>query len=143
MTPIELTQLWHERVWNQADESAIYEMLGENAVLEGLNLAEPGPAGFVPFHRGILMSFEGAHIEITQLIEQDGVVVGHAVFTGIHRASQSPVTIEFSLSVRWEDGKIAEAKNVVDYLPMLSQLKLFSQGDLGAALGLIPPESKD
>ncbi|WP_309387328.1 ester cyclase [Cerasicoccus frondis] len=140
MTPTELTHAWFQRVWNDRDEAAIYELLAPDTVIEGLNLPASGPAGFVPFYQTILKNFQGHHVEVQQVLEQDGLVVGHAVFTGIHSLTQTPVAIEFSLSVRWENGKIVEAKNVIDYLPMLSQLKLFSQETLGEALGLLPPK---
>ncbi|WP_269540144.1 ester cyclase [Cerasicoccus fimbriatus] len=142
MSPVELTHSWFRRVWNEQEEAAIHELLHPETVIEGLNLPAAGPEGFLPFYRTILENFQDHHVEVLQVVEQDGLVAGHAVFTGIHRATKTPVAIEFSLSLRWQNGQIIECKNVIDYLPMLSQLKLFSQETLGEALGLLPPKSK-
>lgn len=134
MTAIELTRAWFQRVWNERDEAAVHELLNTDAVIDGLGLQAKGPEGFLPFHQAFICAFESINVEITEIMEQEGVVMGHGVFTGIHHATQTPITIEFSFSARWENGQVVEANNVVDYLPMLSQLQLFSQDILGKAL---------
>jgi len=134
MNPTELTRSWFERVWNERDANAVREMMHPEAMIVGLNMQEPGPEGFIPFHQAFINGFDSTHVEILEMMEKDSVVMGHAVFTGIHHATGTPVTMEFSFSGRWENGLLMEAKNVIDYLPMLSQLKLFSQEILGKAL---------
>lgn len=103
------------------------------AMIDGLNMRQPGPDGFLPIHQAFISGFDNTHVEILEMMEKDGSVMGHAVFTGIHHATQTPVTMEFSFSGRWENGLLMEAKNVIDYLPMLTQLKLFSEDLFGKA----------
>lgn len=134
MSPIELTRIWFQRVWNEGDESAIRKMMHPQAKISGLGLEQVGPEGFIPFQQAFINGFDNAHIELLEIYEQEDQCFGHGVFTGIHHVTQTPVTIEFSYSGRWENDRLIEAKNVVDYLPMLSQLQLFSQDILGQAL---------
>lgn len=140
MSPLELTRTWFQRVWNERDSEAVHELMHPDAMIEGLNMAQPGPAGFLPIHQAFLNGFDSTHVDLLEIMEQHGSVMGHGVFTGIHHATETPVTMEFSFSGRWENGQLMEARNVIDYLPMLSRLKLFDQDILGRALD--PGESR-
>jgi len=126
MGPRALTQAWFDRVWNRQDDTAVHEMLPDHAEIHGLG-PEPvrGAEAFLAFRKAFIQSFKAINIELIELKEQNDEAFGHGVFTGIHRRTETPVTIEFSFSGRWRDGQIVEARNVIDYLPMLSQLQVF------------------
>ncbi|MGE9297009.1 MAG: ester cyclase [Puniceicoccales bacterium] len=134
MSPTELARVWFDRVWNQQEEPAIFEMLSADCMIEGLNMTEPGPVGFLPFYRGFINAFDAIRIELIELKELEDSSFGHGVFTGIHQRTRTPITIEFSFSARWKDGKVVEARNVIDYLPMLSQLHMLGQEAIAEVL---------
>lgn len=121
-SPADLTREWFDRVWNQQDERAIYDLLSEDAEIKGLNLAQKGPAGFAQFFQVYCANFKDIRVEITEILEKDDRVMGHALFHATYVKNQKPVDMEFSFSAQWKDGKIIEAKNVVDHHTMLLQI---------------------
>jgi len=136
MSPKELTRIWYDRVWNQQDETAIHEMLSPDCFIEGIGVKETGPGGFIPFYRAFIQAFDAVRIELIEVREDGDSGFGHGVFTGIHKKNRTPVTIEFSFSGRFENGKIVAARNVIDYLPMLSQLQMLGKEALADVLNI-------
>ncbi|MCZ6671926.1 MAG: ester cyclase [Verrucomicrobia bacterium] len=118
----ELTIEWHNRVWNNRDEDAIYELMDDKCIVHGLDLTEPGPKGFVRFHRQYFEIWDNIQIDIFEMIEDGNLAIGHARVTGIHKPTQNKIDAPFSISVKWQDGKIIEARNVVDYVTLLTQM---------------------
>lgn len=121
-TADELTREWFERVWNERDERAIYDLLAESCEIQGLGVGKSGPEGFLIFYRAFCASFSEINVEVTEMIEQGDRVMGHARCRAIHTKTQKPIDMEFSFSARWQDGKMVEAKNVVDNHAMLVQI---------------------
>ncbi len=138
-TAKELTLEWHERVWNNLEEAAIHELMCTRCDIAGLDLSSPGPEGFLKLYHQFLSVFEAIHIDVFEMAEEDGHVVGHARFTATHKATNRKVDFPFSLSVKWKDGKATEARNVVDYTTLLSQLDMLDMNTLAQALS---PQSK-
>ena len=66
-------------------------------------------------------------------VEEEGFVIGHAHFTAIHKAAQNNIDIIFSLSIKWKDGQAVEARDVVDYTTMLTQMGLLDQDIMAKA----------
>ncbi len=50
LTPAEVLHTWFERVWNQADESAIDELLHPTAIAHGLTKADGSEVRGLPGH---------------------------------------------------------------------------------------------
>ena len=96
--------------------------MDENCVIRGLQLPCPGPEGFVQFHRLYLSLYENIHIDVFELVEEGNVAIGHARVTGIHKKTGNKIDTVFSISIRWKEGKVIEARNVVDYVALLGQM---------------------
>ncbi|MEM9418162.1 MAG: ester cyclase [Planctomycetota bacterium] len=134
-SPNALVEEWFERVWNQCDENAVYEMMDPTCNVAGLDTKSAGPEGFLGFHRSFQNAFDSIHIEVTEAIEQDDLCIGHARFTATHKGTGKPVDMVFSASTRWRDGKIYEARNIVDFTTMLIQIGLLDPQIMVQALG--------
>ncbi len=113
---------WHDRVWNHLEEAAIFELMDGTCVVHGLDLPEPGPKPFVAFYRNYLKTFSDIHHEIFELVQDGDHVVGHARMTATHIPTGKQVNVPFSISVVWKNGKAVEARNVVDFFSLLTQL---------------------
>ena len=110
---------WFEEVWNQKRESAIDELMTEDAMVHGI--AGPdgkeirGPVAFRPFFHHFCAAFPDIRItiEVTATHTGRGVTAAptnrFARFTGM-------------CIVRVENGKIAEGWNNFDFLSMYQQL---------------------
>lgn len=118
----ELTLEWFNRVWNNLEESAIDELMCKDCEIQGLNLAEKGPEGFKQFYRSYCAAFENIVMEVFELVEEEGLVLGHVRFTGTHLGSGKNVDIVVSLSVRWVNGKASFGRNVADFVTLLAQI---------------------
>ena len=131
----QLTLDWFERVWNGSDERAIHELTCPDCEIKGLEMPMAGPDGFVAMHRMFQDAFSDINVEVLDLVEEDGHVAGHAQFHANHRSTDKPVSITFSISVKWRDGRMTEARNVVDYFGLLTSLGLVEARSLSAAFG--------
>jgi len=118
----ELTLEWFKRVWNNGEQAAIHELMSPNCEVKGLDLPATGPEGFLPFYHNFQALFDDIHMDIFEMIEDDGHIVGHGRFQAMHKKSGNKVDIIFSSSIKWVDGKATEARNVVDFVGMLSQM---------------------
>ena len=130
----ELTLDWFERVWNQQDIAAIPELMAEDCIIHGLSLGENGSKAFAQFHAAYCQAFENIHIEVFEVVEEDMKTIGNCRFTALHKGSGKDVEMVFSFSVKWENQKAVEARNVVDFTTMLAQLELFDPSQMSKAL---------
>ena len=124
---------WFERVWNQADASAIDELLAEDAVVHGLATVEGaemrGPAGFKGIHDAFLDAFPDLNIEVEDCVEDGARLAFRCVVRGTHRGGGLGIAptgraVEFGGMgfLRVEGGKILEAWNTFDFQRMHDQL---------------------
>jgi steroid delta-isomerase-like uncharacterized protein len=124
---------WFEQVWNQKRESAIDELMAEDAVVHGI--AGPdgkeirGPVAFRPFFHHFCAAFPDIRITIEDvLVDGDKVAVRCAV-TATHAGpgltaapTNKAANITGMCIARIKDGKIAEGWNNFDFLSMYQQL---------------------
>ena len=139
-SPKELTEEWHQRVWNDRDEDAIYELMDDECVVHGLDLTGPGPKRFVEFHRQYFEVWDPINIDIFEMIEFEDRAIGHATVKGTHIPTGNEIDAVFSISVKWRDGKIVEARNVVDYVTLLTQMGALDKNVMKEAF---TPKSED
>lgn len=128
-------EIWFEQVWNQGNEDTIHEMMDEECEIKGLGLSEKGAEAFLGFYRTFQGAFDGIHIDLIDLMEEGENVMGNARFTAVHRQSGKKVDFVFSALGRWRDGKIVEARNVVDFTTMLTQVGALDESVMRTALG--------
>ena len=127
VTAVDLTLEWFERVWNKLDETAIYDLMADCCEIKGLNLQDVGPKAFVSYFEKFTSTFEDIEIIVFEILENDDLVLGHARFTAKHRDSGINVDTVFSISAKWQDGKMIEARNVINFISLLSQLGFVDQ----------------
>ena len=117
-----LTWRWMEEVWNNGRESAIDEMLDENAVIHGLEgITEKGPAGFKIFHRSFKEQFPKIHVKLEHVVK-DGDHENSRCSVDATNASGQEVHFTGMTSVQIENGKIKEGWNSFDFMSMYQQL---------------------
>lgn len=122
---------WFREVWNEKNESSVYDMLEEHAKLHGLTDGADGEGWthFLPFYYSFLEAFPDVHIELLDVFDNEDRVamrmLGHAThlgtFAGIE-ATGNPVTIEAMIICRIRNGKIYEAWNEVNLAKLFKQI---------------------
>ncbi len=117
-----LTYRWMEEVWNNGHEEAIDEMLDENGIVHGLEgVNEPGPAGFKVFYQAFRQQFPRVHVEVEDVVSEDGYETSRCIVDAITASGQS-VQFTGMTYLRISNGKIAEAWNSFDFMSMYQQL---------------------
>ena len=119
------TEEWFRRVWTEGDLSAIDELMDPGCEIVGLGIGAIGPEGFRAVHGAFHRGFSEIRVEPLELVEEGDMVSGHARFCAVHRNTGREVDMIFSLSGRFEKGRLVWIRNVVDHLSLMAQLKLF------------------
>ncbi|NRA37256.1 MAG: ester cyclase [Planctomycetes bacterium] len=118
----QLTEEWFDRVWNQGDQAAVHEMMCTSCTVKGLPMEKAGPDGFVGIHQVFQSTFDNIKVDIEEIHEIGNRAIGHAHFTGTHKGSGKAVDIIFSFSGEWHNGKVTDARNVIDFAALLTQI---------------------
>lgn len=118
-----VTYRWFQEVWNQGMENSIDELLDANAVVHGIDgINEPGPNGFKPFYRNFLQDFADLHVEVEDVISEDGYESARCKVSAKHKASGQTVSFSGQTTTKVKNGKITEGWNNFDFLSMHQQL---------------------
>jgi steroid delta-isomerase-like uncharacterized protein len=128
-----LVHEWFERVWNQADATAIDELMADDAVVHGLATADGsamrGPDGFKGIHSAFLDAFPDLHIDVEDCVQSGDKIAFRCVVRGTHRGAGLGIAatgqaVEFAGMgfIRAENGRIVEAWNTFDFHRMHDQL---------------------
>lgn len=129
----DLTTEWFRRVWNEQNEQAVYELMCEHCVVQGLENPELARQGFLNVYKAFNGILESIHIDIMEMVQEGDQVIGHAHFTAVHKNTKNKVDMVFSFSAIWKNGKISSARNVVDFVTMLSQMNLMDKATMAMA----------
>jgi len=125
--PSEVVQLWFERVWNQADESAIDELFAPRGIAHGL----PGetlrsPKAFKAFARAFRAQVPNVRIKVLRTVTEGELCAAHCLVTGtaLGRGGARGKKIRFEgvTIVRVANGRIQEAWNTFDFLTFNQQI---------------------
>lgn len=130
---------WYERVWKNADESAIEDLLHPDCIIHGIGVPIKGPEEFLAFHRTFLTNYRNPSVEVFEMVESEDTSLGHATFLATHAPSGEPISFVFSFSVKWRHGQAIEGRNVVDFTGLLAQLGALDPAILAETLA--PSES--
>ena len=115
------TQRWTEEVWNNANESAIDELLDADAKIHGLEKEMTGPDEFKPFYQAFREAFPSVHIDVDVLVANDEFEAAQCYVKG-KSADGKEVSFTGIVIGRFKDGKIIEGWNAFDFLSMYKQL---------------------
>ena len=124
---------WFEEVWNQKRESAIDELMAEDALVHGIvgpdGKRDTGPVAFRPFFHHFCAAFPDIRITVEDALVDGGKVAVRCAVTATHTGpglTATPTNKSAKITgmciVRVEDGKIAEGWNNFDFLSMYQQL---------------------
>ncbi|MBK1876986.1 ester cyclase [Pelagicoccus mobilis] len=125
---------WFERVWRRNDINAIAELMAPDCIVHGLGVPVTGPDEFKGFHHTFIQAFGEPSVDVFEIEEIEDKTIGHATFRATHKSSNQAIEFVFSFSVRWQDGKAIEARNVVDFTSMLAQIGAIAPNTLINAL---------
>ncbi len=120
MGPSEVMHAWFERVWNQADESAIDQLFAPACIAHGLTSVEEGPIkgpeAFKPFYRAFRSAFPDIKIAVRQCITEGNMCAARCDVSGTHKgnglgvpATGRPIFFTGIAMTRVEHGMIQEA----------------------------------
>jgi predicted ester cyclase len=117
-----LTHRWMEQVWNNGRESAIDEMLDDNAIVHGIEgINEKGPQGFKTFYRSFREQFPKLHVEVEHVVTEDDYETSRCTVDATNANGQN-VHFTGMTYVQIRNGKITEGWNNFDFLAMYQQL---------------------
>ena len=135
-TPDTMLKTWMSRVWNQLDASAIDDLPAEDALAHGLGERPlKGPAEWHAFHASFVGAFSTIHVEVEDQVVGGDKVAARIKGTMVHKASGTPVTFTGVATARVANGKIQEAWNTVDFLPLLTALGIVPADAVARAFG--------
>lgn len=118
----EFIERWFRRVWTEEDESAIFEMLAEDASMGGLEHTRlHGPKEVLMFHRLLRQQFTDFNFTMERSVEQEDRVAMSMTIECIEKATGEKITTFGQILCVIRDGKIAEGDNLVDFISMFEQ----------------------
>ena len=128
-----IVRRWFEEVWNQKRESAIDELMADDALVHGIVGPDGneirGAAAFKPFFQHFCEAFPDIRITIEDVLVVGGKVAARCAVTATHTgpgvtAAPTNRSARFTgmCIVRVENGKIVEGWNNFDFLSMYQQL---------------------
>lgn len=124
---------WFEEVWNQGREEVIDELFPDG-ISHGLgNEKVRGSNGYKPFYRAFKNAFPDLKVTVEDWILNGDKLAVHCNVTANHTGegiginpTNLPVDFNFMGFLRIEEGKIAEAWNILDFMKMYQQMEVFS-----------------
>ncbi len=130
----EFVRTWFDRVWNEDDDEAIYDMFAGGKV-EGLgaqtNLA---PDDFKNFKEAMCGLINNIHVNVDKCLEGDVWISALCTLKAKAVATGERITITGNVWIRREAGKIVEAYNHFDFMGLWSQLGLLPEDALEQGL---------
>ncbi len=128
-----IVRRWFEEVWNQKRESAIDELMADDALVHGIVGPDGneirGAAAFKPFFQHFCEAFPDIRITVEDALVDGGKVAARCAVTATHTgpgvmAAPTNKSARFTgmCIVRVENGKIVEGWNNFDFLSMYQQL---------------------
>ncbi|MCC2669987.1 MAG: hypothetical protein K0Q72_2458 [Armatimonadetes bacterium] len=127
-----LARQWFEEVWCRHRADAITEMMAPDVIAHGLgDGTDPfrGPEPFVEFHRKFCGAFPDLHLAVEDVLGDGDLTAVRFTASGTHSGAGldlpptgRPVRFEGMAFTRWQDGRIVEGWNLVDFPTMTRQL---------------------
>ena len=133
------TRRWVDEVWNNRNQAAPAAMMAPNCVVHGLaqnGTDIVGPEAFRKFHAAFLGAFSNLHLQIEDMIEEDGRVFMRFTATGRHDGdtlgfppTHRNMRVTGMTVTRFENGKFVEGWNCFDAMGMMQQLGVVPAGN--------------
>jgi len=116
---------WFQKVWNEGDEEAIGNFLGEDIIAHG---ATPGGEdthgieAFKRFYQEFRKHYKDIHVAVKNVISDENMESGILDCTATFMLTDTKVEFSGLCAVRIENGKTVEAWNQFDYMKMYQQM---------------------
>lgn len=125
---------WFEEVWNQGREDVMEEMFPPEGIAHGLGEAPVrGAAEYLPFYRAFKESLPDINVTIEEYIEDGERIAAHCRVRAVHSGkglgfgpTNQALDFEFMAFATIRDGKIMEARNILDFEKMYKQMGVFA-----------------
>lgn len=122
---------WFDEVWNGRRVETIDELFAEDGVAHGLgDDVVHGPSGFKAHQAAFVTAFPDLRIDVHEILTDGDKTVARFTATGTHGGALlglaptgKPMRVDGIAIARWENGKIAEAWNQIDFMTMMQQLR--------------------
>lgn len=125
MTNLEILSEWYRRVWIEGDLSAIDDFFAPCAGAEGImtdgQVSAEDFRAFVPAMRDHVRE---PSFEIARSIECGDWVWAHLVVRATTARGLDPITVTGQVACRIVEGRIVEAYNAFDFIPLFEQAGL-------------------
>jgi len=130
---------WYSRVWERGDISAIDELFVPNIQAQGIVPdLEMGVEEFKFLVATIQELITLPKIRIDKLVEQGDWIAGMMTMQAETLDQRTPVKIAAMVLCRFENGKIVEAYNSVDFVSFFEQLKLLPENTIAICMSGAP-----
>jgi predicted ester cyclase len=135
-TPGAIARRWYDGLWNDDDESTIDALLAPECCVHGLDESPIRSAEtFKGFYRNIIATFPKLSAHIERVVTDGEQASGMVTIDATHAKSGKSVRFETVFFMRCKDGKIVEAWNLVDWVPLLLASGTISPDGFAAVFG--------
>jgi predicted ester cyclase len=125
---------WFEEVWNQGREDVMDEIFPPEGIAHGLGDAPVrGAEEYKPFFRAFKSAFPDINVTISEYMLNGDRIAAHCRATAVHAGkglgfgpTGRSVDFEFMAFATIKDGKIMEARNIIDFAGMYQQMGVFA-----------------
>jgi len=123
MTNSELVHRWFDRLWGQAIEATIDEMMAPGIIAHGLS-PEPmvGRAAFHEFYRNFRNSFPTVEVSVDELVDVGDRVSFRARARVTTADGRGPFELNGSGFLRVANDQFVEGWNYWDFLSLMTQM---------------------
>lgn len=116
---------FYTRVWTEADAAAALEFFSPDFSTKGMVPdVTVGPEDFMLVVQAMHSLVDEPRFEIRLAVQDDTWIAAYVTFHAIDKAKGAPVFAEGATFVRFVDMKIVEAYNIIDFVPLFTQLGL-------------------
>ena len=125
-------QEWYRRVWEEADVSAIDEMLAPDVTITGLEEGTfSDKDAFKLFHELVFRILRDIRPKILKTIEEGEWIAALIELNATVVANGEALSVQSHLLARIVDGKVVEGNNMIDFITAFQQI------------GVMPPRTLD
>ena len=131
-SPEQLVRRWFDEIWNKQRLDIVDELMGSPCVIHDAGLSSGDirtPAEFRAIAQALLQAFPDVHVEIEDVLADEGQVVMRCVVTGTHTGdglgippSHRKIHISGMAWGHWRDGRLVEGWNNFDRWALFEQI---------------------
>ncbi len=135
-SPANVVRRWYQGLWNDDDITTVDRLLAEPCCIHGLS-EQPVRSceEFKGFYRQIGATFSNLTTTVDRVTEEGNAASGMVTVTATHTKSGASLSFEVAFFVECDNGKITQAWNVVDWVPLLLESGTVAPETFASAFG--------